>query len=360
LGRARAVALVVTFAVAALGAGCGPPPRIPDKDGDAPLAAGSTGRFIVDDPKHQDWRDRSFLVHVPKGYDGDAIPVVIVIHGGGGNAEGGLALTCPGGNSWDAACLVNKADKEGFAVVAPEGTPAHFFPNHRTWNSGGGNDEVFRCVAGRACEENVDDVAFFDALLAEVGRGITVDDSRIFVTGMSNGAAMAHRLACERSTVYAAIAPVGGGNQLQAVQGCNPAQPVPMLQIHGTDDPCWRFSQGAEMGSCAATVNGTLVHLSMEESVEGWRARNGCGEEFSEDDIADVDDDDSDDGVSAVHRRFSGCLDGADVEFIIVDGGGHTWPRGHGFLGEDIIGKTTTDFSANDVIWDFFSAHPRR
>ncbi len=325
-------------------------PRIPDKDGDDALDGGGDHRFAVHDPAHQNWRDRSFLLHLPTDYDkDDAIPVVVVFHGGGGDAAAALKLTCSLGGDLDPSCLTRLADDEGFAVVAPEGTPAILLPNHRTWNAGGRSDDaVFRCVSGRACDENVDDIAFFDALVSEVARGVNVDRQRIFATGLSNGGAMAHRLACERSTVVAAIGAVGGGNQLEAVQGCNPARPVPVVQIHGTEDPCWRFGTDDEMGACEARINAEKVHVSAEETVEGWRARNGCGEEFSEEDLGD----------SSVARVFNGCIDDASVEFVVVEGGGHTWPQGYGYLPDGTIGTTTTDFSANERLWTFFDAHP--
>lgn len=350
-------ASVVCVVVGAV-AGCGgEQPRIPDKGGDDALAGAVDARFAVHDPPHQNWRDRSFLLHLPPSYDpAEAIPVVVVFHGGGGNADSAFSLTCHGGGgAFDGSCITALADAEGFAVVAPEGTPAVLATNHRTWNAGGRkDDEVFRCVSGRACDENVDDVAFFDALLAEVERGVNVDPARIFLTGISNGGAMAHRLACERSTVVAAIGPVGGGNQLEAVQGCSPARPVPVLQIHGTEDPCWRFGKDDDMGKCEAQINAEKIHISAEETVEGWRARNGCSDEFVDVDVDDA----ADDGASAVHRAFSGCIDDAAVEVVIVDGGGHTWPNGKEYLPDSVIGRTTTDFSANDVLWDFFQQHP--
>ena len=346
------------FVVVVAAAGCASePPRIPDKDADDALAAPFSGRFLVHDPERADWKDRSFLLQLPENVDVDddvGAPLLIVLHGGGGNAESAFSLACPGGNTSDEGCWSQLAEREGFVVVAPEGTPAHFFPNHRTWNAGGGGEQ--RCTSGRACKENVDDVAFFDALLAEVQRGVRIDARRIFVAGMSNGAAMAHRLACERSTVVAAIGPVGGGNQLQTVQGCNPARPVPVLQLHGTADPCWRFGDDDDMGACERSIS-AVPHVSIEATIEGWCARNGCDELPAEDAVAD-DDDDDDDGLSSVRLSFAGCLDGADVELVRTDGGGHTWPRGYPYLGENVIGKTTTDFSANELLWAFFVEHP--
>ncbi len=339
-------------ACTALGFGCAiEPNRIPNRSDDDALLGPFDGRFQVPGV------ERSFLIHLPPPRDdGAALPLVIALHGGGGNATSAFTLACPNGDTSDDRCLSKLADREGFVVVAPEGTPARVLSNHRTWNAGGGDSE-HRCVSGRACADNVDDVAFFDALLAEVQRGVKIDARRIFVTGMSNGAAMAHRLACERSKVVAAIGPVGGGNQVQTVQGCTPERAVPVLAIHGTQDPCWHFGAKDPMGKCEARL-GSLPHFSIEQTLESWRVRNGCNAVASETEVKDQDGNDDDDGLRSVRVSFGGCRGGADVELVRVEGGGHSWPLGNPYLGEGIIGKTTTDFSANELLWSFFAAHP--
>jgi len=49
----------------------------------------------------------------------------------------------------------------------------------------------------------------------------------------------------------------------------------------------------------------------------------------------------------------------ADRKLIIaVSGGGHTWPGGLQYLPESVIRKTSREFNASDVIWQFFKAPP--
>jgi len=162
-----------------------------------------------------DGRERSYIVHVPPGYDpARPTPVVLVFHGGGGNAENARMMT-----GFDAG-----ADAAGFIVVYPNGTGRRS-DRLLTWNGG-------RCC-GYAMEQNVDDVGFVRALLADLGPVANVDARRIYATGMSNGAIMSYRLACELADVVAAIGLVAATQNLDA---CTPSRPAPVLHIHGDAD----------------------------------------------------------------------------------------------------------------------------
>jgi len=338
--------------------GCGPPGQVPGRDTVEALGAGDEGLFEVPGAI-----DRPFFLRLPAGADvasQDApLPVVIGLHAGGGRAETFRSLTCPDGNTGHEDCLTAVFDRDDAVVVFPSGTGALFLGDLRTWNAGGDADSDLRCTTGRACEEDVDDVAYIDDVLDEVRRAVFVDPARIFVTGYSNGAAMAHRLACERSTVFAAVAAVAGGNQLAATEGCFPARPVPVLQIHGDADPCWGLDGSSAEGCTRDEDRRPLVAIT--DSTEGWRLRNGCSQDVVEDIIEDSATDDSsntDDGTRTVRQRFQGCVDGGDTELLLVEGGGHTWPGGHQYAGVDSIGPTARDFLATDVIRDFFGVHP--
>jgi polyhydroxybutyrate depolymerase len=324
--------------LAAAAAACAGPPTLPCEriDGPADAVCAVPG-----------FAGRDFIVHVPASLDA-AAPVVVLLHGGGGKKETAHALTCPAGDVASDGCLFAEADREAFVVVVPDGTESRV-GGLRTWNAGGGRDG-FRCTSGRACKEGVDDLAYFDALLAEVERIVDVDPARVFVTGLSNGAAMSHRLACDRADRFAAIAAVGGGAQSAAVPGCAPARPVPVLQIHGVDDPCWAFTGGA--GACLQKDD--EVYVSVDDTMTGWAARNGCDATPVETELPDVD---PDDGTRVVDVTFVGC--DADVELLRIAGGGHTWPSGQPYLSERTVGRVSRDIVANDRIWAFFAAHPR-
>lgn len=296
-----------------------------------------------------DWFDRAFDVQVPSGWDGKRpLPLLIAFHGGGGNRASAETVTCPDGQAGGSRCLAAIARAAGYVVVRPDGTGTRPTRNVRTWNAGGGVGG-WHCVSAGACEEGIDDEAYFDALLAELRRLVPLDERRIFLTGLSNGAAMAHRLACARPTVVAAIAPVGGTNQFAAAGGACTA-PVPILQIHGTEDPCWGYV--TTDATCSILKPGRKVGVA--ESLDGWRVRNGCAATFVERLLPDVD---PGDGTRATRRTFDGCA--ASTEHLRIDGGGHTWPGGHSYLSGDTIGRVSLDVSASEEIVRFFDAHPK-
>ncbi len=121
--------------------------------------------------------ERHYSVHVPKGYDGKKpLPVVVMLHGGGGRGQGAARET-----GWDA-----KADEAGFLAVFPDAVPsdplkpAKFGGNPQLWNDGSGRFE--------AGQNGVDDVGFLRVMLSELSATFTVDSRRIYFTGFSNGA----------------------------------------------------------------------------------------------------------------------------------------------------------------------------
>src|SRR5688572_24879246 len=134
---------------------------------------------------------RSYVVRAPKKLlkSDTPVPLVLVLHGGGGNAPNAEQMTG----------FTEKARREGFIVVYPEGY-GRLKTALLTWNAG-------HCC-GHAMENKVDDVGFIRSLIDEVSGRYPIDARRIYVTGMSNGGMMTHRLGIELSDRIAAIAPV--------------------------------------------------------------------------------------------------------------------------------------------------------
>lgn len=261
---------------------------------------------------------RSFRVHVPPTPKQPA-PVVLVLHGGGGSGEQ---------IETKSAEMDPIADREGFVAVYPDGTGAL-----KTWN--GGN------CCGKAVQDGIDDVAFVSALLDDLASKLCVDERRVFATGMSNGAIFAHRLACELSSRIAAIAPVAG---TIGVPTCAPTRPVPILHVHGTSDGHVPWDGGVGCGPSVTSF------VSVPTSMEGWRARNGCGATsaitFAQGD--------------GTCTGYDGCA--AATVLCAIDGGGHSWPGGAAKTGAVDCpgdGAQSTTFAASEAIWAFFAAHPR-
>ena len=293
--------------------------------------------------------DRAFSVRVPSRWDGvAALPVIVALHGGGGNRRSAESVTCPTGTPGEPGCLSAVAAAAGYALVLPDGTGLRPLRNVRSWNAGGGRDG-WQCVSRGACQSGVDDVEYFDRLLAAVERVVPIDRRRVFVTGLSNGGAMSHRLACERPGVVAAVAAVGGTNQ-HAVAGGRCDARVPVLQVHGVDDPCWGYE--TRTATCAFLEEGRKV--GVDDTLAAWRARNGCSATASDEALPDV----APDGTRALRRTWAGCA--APVVHLRVEGGGHTWPGGHQYLDVDTVGRVSRDFNASEEIVRFFDANPRR
>ncbi len=291
------------------------------------------------------WAGRDVLVRLPAGWTGGPLPLVLDFHGGGGRNDGADRTTCPDGDLDDPGCLSGVADAEGFAVASPNGTPK-LLGTVRSWNAGGGEGE-WRCVGGEGCAQGVDDVQYVNDTLDLLGALFPVDTTRVYATGISNGAAMAHRLACDDADRFAAIAAVSGTNQAEAVPGCTPARAIPILQIHGTEDPCWGWDGAA--GPCLDDgESGRFV--SVDASMDGWATRMGCTGQPTEVALPDL----TDDGTTAARLTWPGCA--APLELIRIDGGGHTWPDGRQYLSEEKIGRVSHDVAGSQVVWDFFAA----
>lgn len=206
-----------------------------------------------------------------------------------------------------------------------------------------------------------DDVRFTRDLLDTVEAELCVDTDRVFVVGLSNGAMMASRLACELADRVAAIGAVAG---IADPEGCEPTRRVPVLAVHGTADAFVPYDGGlGERALDLPAPDGsgrTLRELPelaraasrppVPEIVAAWAERNGCGDEAREVELTE--------DVDVVVRS---CPGGADVVLYRVDGGGHTWPGSpFGEAIADVVGVTTTSISTNELLWQFFEAHPRR
>ena len=290
------------------------------------------------------WLDRAFDLHVPAGWDGaTALPVVLLFHGGGASRETSNRTTCPGGDEDSPRCFVAEAAARGYAVIVPDGTGGRPLRGVRAWNAGGGDG--WQCVSGGACNADVDDRGYVGDVLAEVGRALPIDPHRRYATGISNGGAIAHRLGCELTPALAAIAPVAGANQFADTGAACPAA-LPVLQVHGTADPCWEYQGGNRV-----CVGPDARKTSVAATMEGWRIRNGCAATFVDTPVPDRD---VTDGVTVIHRVWDGCAQA--TEHYRLDGGGHTWPGGYQYLGADEVGPVGRDLDSAAIL-DFFDGH---
>jgi polyhydroxybutyrate depolymerase len=244
--------------------------------------------------------EREYEVHVPPGYAGTTpVPLMLTIHG----AHNTPSMV----RNWSQMNTV--ADEKGFVVAYPAGIDC--------WNSGN---------ALPGCTVADDDVGFLMSVVAEIQSHACIDPKRVYAAGISNGAMMAQRLACEKADVFAAVAGVAGP---LAFSPCTPSRPISIVYVHGTEDT-------------------TVGYSSAGPTVNGWATRNDCtGSPVETYNVG-----------STVCETHQDCRDGVEVVFCTVDGMGHCWPEdsGCGPGGGSAFG--VTDFKASPLIWEYFEQHP--
>lgn len=265
--------------------------------------------------------NRAYQLFDPPTGDGRR-PLVIALHGGGGN----------GAQVAKSAGLIDKAAKEGFILVLPEGSSR--FGKLETWNAGG-------CCA-YAMRKKVDDIGFVRALIDELERTQPVDPNRVYVVGMSNGGMMAERVAIELGDRIAGAAVFVGalfGNEPK------PVAAVPMLIVNAEKDEQVPVAGGTSATSIVRRSQG-MPYKPSRYAASFWATANRCTTGPTKTETADY-----------VRELWTGCASGADVDFYIMKGAEHGWP-GRG-LGRPGVTRNTGKIDGTALMWDFFAAHHR-
>lgn len=242
---------------------------------------------------------RRYLLHIPPLAARSALPLVVVLHGYGSNPEQQEQLS-----GFSAL-----ADKTGFAVAYPLGEglkPQWHFMGHDT-----------------------KDERFIRAVVADVGAQLPIDQRRVYVTGMSNGAQMTARLACVAPDLFAAFAPVSGN--YMDFSDCKTGFTTPAMLFHGTNDRILPYS-------------GRFKQFSPQHWAEQRAVQNGCAAK-----------------PVIIYRRaevtaqaWRNCRNQAEVIFYTLAGKGHSWPASA--MPERI---TSQNLDATQAMWDFFSRYSR-
>jgi len=265
-------------------------------------------------------QERSYEVDVPaRAAPPGGWPVVLVFHGGGGNAAS--VRTQSGMSELGAA--------EGFVAVYPQGSGG-IAGKLKTWNGG--------TCCGWAMQHQVDETAFVAALLDDLPGVVAIDPKRVYATGISNGGMMAYQVACDLAGRVAAIAPVAGEMTMSASE-CRPTRPVAVLVIHGTADRNLPFDGGP--GARALAVHEVR---SVAAAIAFWRKHNRRAEAPATEQRGGV-----------TRMRYPGCREGSDVELVAIAGGGHSWPGGERMA--RFLDPPSTAIDASAEIWRFFARH---
>ncbi len=259
--------------------------------------------------------DRSYELYRPSAIT-EASAVVIMLHGGGGNGRNAAKMT--GFNAL--------ADAEGFTVVYPNGTGRGMF---LTWNGG-------HCCQF-AMRTDVDDVGFLSAVIDDLIADGIADRRRIYVTGMSNGAMMAHQLGREVPHKVAAIAPVVGAMFGDEAIG---ASPVPTLIITGAKDENVPAAGGyGVLPAREQDPPNDAPYAPAETAFKYWMTTNACKQEARPQ-------------TTKTYKFRAGYVCKAPVSWYHLSRSGHAWPGGE--KGHRRGDAPMRDFDASAVMWDFF------
>lgn len=274
--------------------GCGSTPP-------APVGATTEGTITVDG------QSRTYLLRIPGGYEATTpAPVILAFHGHG-MSQGALET-------------LGDLDGSGSLVAYPKA--AGTSPKDG-WQ-------------GAPYSSGADDVAFVSALISTLSGRYCVDTDRVSAVGISNGGGFVALLSCALPDRIAAFAVVAGAVYPAFNPGCPTADPVPLIEFHGTADPITAFEGGDRNGTPLASVSTWLAREARRNGCVAAPTRTTLG--------TDVDQD-----------TWTGCQGRGALIAYRINGGGHTWP---GAVAPSGPGITTQTISATSLVLAFFADHP--
>jgi polyhydroxybutyrate depolymerase len=263
---------------------------------------------------------RDYLLFVPATgqFAAPRVPLVVFLHG-----KGATAAWADDETGWS-----RLAAREGFALALPQALPPHpkqppkFLTNPPYWQDATGTE----------------DLAFLSSAIDDAATRAGSDPRRVFVSGFSNGAAMAFRVAAELSERVAAVAPVAG---LCALADPRPARPIPTLHVVGSADPLTPLRGG--------DVRNPWQHRYVRrppvvETLEKWARAIGCETTPRTD---------SDAGGVRVDT-YPGSV---AFRSVVIDRLGHHWPGGKGGFNHRIAGTPIDTVNGTELVWQFFREH---
>jgi len=275
--------------------------------------------------------ERSYYLHVPENLKQGA-SLVVVLHGYTSSAT--TIMSYSGMNE--------VADAHNFIAVYPQGTV------DRQGNT------FFNVGYAFHADSVVDDVGFIEALVIRIQTAYALDSKNTFATGMSNGGDMSYLLACTKSSVFSAVAPVAGVMMKTTLETCAPKRNIPIFEIHGTKDQVSRFAGDLNNN------DGWGAYYDMPSTIAFWVNRHGLDRKT----IDAIPDADPSDGSHIVFERYFSSSHANEVWFYKVEGGQHTWPGWSADikwwknpLAWYYLGNGNNDINASHQIWSFFERY---
>lgn len=190
--------------------------------------------------------DRPASLFLPEGYSPEnPVPLLINLHGYSGEGSIHSSYTF----------LQLAAKERGLAYIAPDGSEDSF--RNRFWSA-----------SEACCNFNaaaIDDVAYLKSLVDEALATVSIDATRIYLFGHSNGHFMSYKFACSTDGLVAAVAGIAGAMDTSA-ENCQ-GSPTNVLHIHGTNDQTILYTGGELFEKRYPSVNETIAQ---------WGEINSC------------------------------------------------------------------------------------
>jgi polyhydroxybutyrate depolymerase len=268
-----------------------------------------------------DGQQREYLIYVPESYDATIdFPVLFSFHGGAGYAEYFIYEN-------DMRPI---ADTANFIAVYPQGA---IDPD------GGTTSWIHKAPTDH------DDIFFIEAIIENLSLDYTIDQSRIYACGYSEGAIFSYELGCRLNDQIAAFAAVSGSmladyyrDDIYGWGPCSPEHPTAMMLIPGTDD------DNDHSNYEGLSYSGLPLYMSVDEITSYWTNHNNTDLYPV---VTDVEDSSTSDGSTVERKRWLNGDNCSSVQELKVIGGGHDWPGTTGNM----------DINASQEIWDFVSQH---
>ena len=240
LGCSRADLFAITDGPAAQG---GAPSELPPSCPSPPLSAGDSIQTLQVGSV-----SRSFVLHVPRTYDGTKrVPLLVDFHG----------LGSSGMSELQSSPYPAVTDAEGVVIAFPDGLKG---PLGTAWN------------LGPCCVADVDDVGFVRALVAQVQNAACIDARRVYAVGVLTGGGMVYDLACQTADLFAAVAPAAFDLLQENVDDCVPSRPITEISFRGTADPRVPYAGGPS----ALVPRMPITFLGAQETFQSWAAIDRC------------------------------------------------------------------------------------
>ena len=282
----------------------------------SPIRSDSTCAINCEDPGYRlmtqvidgETITREYIIHVPSGYqEGDNLPLVIVYHGFGG---------CAYYMADETGGLNDLADEENFFVAYPQ---AAYRPAKEDtyWEPGfNGGESIY-----------LDDIFFSEQLIEHIDEEFSLDLSKLYAAGYSNGGMLTYSLACLRGDLFEGVC-IMSGALLDGMGSCDPTQPVPMIIFHGTGDFVLPYNGNQYYASVPDVVSLWVDHFQIPTSTLSSTELNGG---------------------NVVHDSYYGGTNNTCLSlYTVIEEYG--LPGDHVWFGQDMDGV-----SPNRIIWDFFS-----